>query len=49
GAVPLDDRIVAAQQRVADAFHTAKLIPQKLSVAENAWIDTNVASALAAK
>ncbi|MDR5671078.1 aliphatic sulfonate ABC transporter substrate-binding protein, partial [Burkholderia cenocepacia] len=49
GAVPIDERIVAAQQGVADAFHAAKLIPQKLSVAENAWVDKSVAGALAAK
>ena len=39
GAVPLDEKIVAAQQRVADAFYAAKLIPQKLNVADNAWVD----------
>ncbi|WP_334011888.1 sulfonate ABC transporter substrate-binding protein [Burkholderia cepacia] len=49
GAVPIDDRIVAAQQGVADAFYAAKLIPQKLSVADNAWSDKSIASALAAK
>ncbi|WP_306716640.1 sulfonate ABC transporter substrate-binding protein [Burkholderia dolosa] len=49
GAVPLDDRIVAVQQRVADAFYAAKLIPQKLSVADNAWTDKRVATAVAAK
>ncbi|AOK19424.1 sulfonate ABC transporter substrate-binding protein [Burkholderia cepacia] len=49
GAVPLDDRIVAAQQGVADAFHDAKLIPQKLVVGDNAWTDKRVATALAAK
>ncbi len=49
GAVPLDEKIVAAQQGVADAFYAAKLIPQKLSVADNAWVDKSVQSALAAK
>ncbi|MBY4829444.1 sulfonate ABC transporter substrate-binding protein [Burkholderia dolosa] len=49
GAVPIDDRIVAVQQRVADAFYAAKLIPQKLSVADNAWTDKRVATAVAAK
>ncbi|WP_176044537.1 sulfonate ABC transporter substrate-binding protein [Burkholderia vietnamiensis] len=49
GAVPIDENIVAVQQRVADAFYAAKLIPQKLSVAENAWTDKRVAGALAAK
>ncbi|KAB0641084.1 sulfonate ABC transporter substrate-binding protein [Burkholderia latens] len=49
GAVPVDEQIVAVQQRVADAFYTANLIPRKLNVAENAWIDKRVANALAAK
>ncbi|CAB3761738.1 sulfonate ABC transporter substrate-binding protein [Burkholderia sp. MSh2] len=49
GAVPIDEKIVAVQQGVADAFHAAKLIPQKLNVADNAWSDKRVASALAAK
>ncbi|MBR8313638.1 sulfonate ABC transporter substrate-binding protein [Burkholderia dolosa] len=49
GAVPIDDRIVAVQQRVADAFYAAKLIPQKLSVADNARTDKRVATAVAAK
>ncbi|HDR9055449.1 TPA: sulfonate ABC transporter substrate-binding protein [Burkholderia vietnamiensis] len=48
-AVPIDENIVAVQQRVADAFYAAKLIPQKPSVAENAWTDKRVAGALAAK
>lgn len=39
GAVPLDEKIVATQQGVADAFYAAKLIPQKLNVADNAWVD----------
>ncbi|WP_175920823.1 sulfonate ABC transporter substrate-binding protein [Burkholderia latens] len=49
GAVPVDEQIVAVQQRVADAFYTANLIPRKLNVAENAWIDKRVVNALAAK
>ncbi|TGN93001.1 MULTISPECIES: sulfonate ABC transporter substrate-binding protein [unclassified Burkholderia] len=49
GAVPVDEKIVAVQQGVADAFYAAKLIPQKLNVADNAWTDKGVASALAAK
>ncbi|KWC39173.1 sulfonate ABC transporter substrate-binding protein [Burkholderia ubonensis] len=49
GAVPIDERIVATQQGVADAFHDAKLIPQKLVVGDNAWTDKRVATALAAK
>ncbi|RQR55996.1 sulfonate ABC transporter substrate-binding protein [Burkholderia sp. Bp9126] len=49
GAVPIDEKIVATQQSVADAFHDAKLIPQKLVVGDNAWTDSNVSAALAAK
>ncbi|MGU7770693.1 sulfonate ABC transporter substrate-binding protein [Burkholderia sp. MR1-5-21] len=49
GAMPIDDRIVAAQQGVADAFYGAKLIPQKLTVGDNAWTDRHASSALAAK
>ncbi|KUZ92880.1 sulfonate ABC transporter substrate-binding protein [Burkholderia ubonensis] len=49
GAVPIDERIVATQQGVADAFYDAKLIPQKLVVGDNAWTDKRVATALAAK
>ncbi|MGZ2747278.1 sulfonate ABC transporter substrate-binding protein [Burkholderia stagnalis] len=49
GAVPIDEKIVAVQQGVADAFHDAKLIPQKLVVGDNAWTDSNVSAALAAK
>ncbi|AIO68591.1 sulfonate ABC transporter substrate-binding protein [Burkholderia oklahomensis] len=49
GATPLDGKIVASQQGVADAFHAAKLIPQKLTVSDNVWTDRNAAAALAAK
>lgn len=49
GAVPMDDRIVATQQGVADAFYDARLIPHKLTVSDNAWIDKRATSALAAK
>ncbi|KVD92563.1 sulfonate ABC transporter substrate-binding protein [Burkholderia stagnalis] len=49
GAVPIDEKIVTTQQGVADAFHDAKLIPQKLVVGDNAWTDSNVSAALAAK
>ena len=49
GAVPLDEKIVAAQQGVADAFYAAKLIPQKLNVADNAWVDKSAQRALAAE
>ncbi|KVN29682.1 sulfonate ABC transporter substrate-binding protein [Burkholderia pyrrocinia] len=49
GAVPVDEKIVATQQGVADAFRDAKLIPQKLAVGDNAWTDSNVSAALAAK
>ncbi|WP_186155223.1 sulfonate ABC transporter substrate-binding protein [Burkholderia gladioli] len=49
GAVPIDERIVASQQAVADAFYGVKLIPRKLEVAENVWRDRAVEEALAAK
>ncbi|KDB06865.1 aliphatic sulfonates family ABC transporter, periplasmic ligand-binding protein [Burkholderia sp. lig30] len=49
GAVPIDERIVASQQGVADAFYGVKLIPQKITVSDNAWSDKGVTSALAAK
>ncbi len=49
GAVPIDERIIASQQGVADAFLDVKLIPQKLTVSNNAWIHRDVAAALAAK
>ncbi|KGE11044.1 sulfonate ABC transporter substrate-binding protein [Burkholderia gladioli] len=49
GAVPIDERIVASQQAVADAFYGVKLIPRKLEVAENVWRDRAVDEALAAK
>ncbi|MGN4078273.1 aliphatic sulfonate ABC transporter substrate-binding protein, partial [Burkholderia gladioli] len=42
GAVPIDERIVASQQAVADAFYGVKLIPRKLEVAENVWRDRAV-------
>ncbi|GAB7535523.1 sulfonate ABC transporter substrate-binding protein [Burkholderia sp. 3C] len=49
GAVPVNDKIVASQQAVADAFYGVKLIPQKLDVAANVWRDPAVEAALAAK
>ncbi|MEX3613960.1 MAG: aliphatic sulfonate ABC transporter substrate-binding protein [Burkholderia gladioli] len=49
GAVPIDERIVALQQAVADAFYGVKLIPRKLEVAANVWRDRAVDEALAAK
>jgi sulfonate transport system substrate-binding protein len=49
GAVPIDEKIVATQQGVADAFYGAKLIPQKLTVSDNAWIDPRATAALASK
>lgn len=49
GTTPLDDKIVASQQRVADAFLAAKLIPRKLTIADNVWTERRAADALAAK
>jgi sulfonate transport system substrate-binding protein len=49
GTTPIDDKIVATQQGVADAFYGAKLIPQKLTVGEVVWTDKRAEAALAAK
>ncbi|ALK33362.1 sulfonate ABC transporter substrate-binding protein [Burkholderia plantarii] len=49
GAVPVDERIVASQQAVADAFYGVKLIPAKLDVAAAVWRDPAVQAALASK
>jgi sulfonate transport system substrate-binding protein len=38
-ATPVDDRIVATQQDVADAFYRAKLIPRQIAVKDNVWRD----------
>jgi len=37
GTIALDDAVIRSQQRVADAFHDAKLIPRKLDVRDVAW------------
>jgi sulfonate transport system substrate-binding protein len=37
GVAPVDDRILAAQQKVADTFHAEKLIPRPIQVAEARW------------
>ncbi|WP_407945029.1 sulfonate ABC transporter substrate-binding protein [Paenibacillus albicereus] len=37
GIEEIDDDTLAQQQRVADAFHELKLIPEKLDVKEAAW------------
>ncbi|MES2938139.1 MAG: sulfonate ABC transporter substrate-binding protein [Pseudomonadota bacterium] len=34
---PLDDRVVAEQQKIADTFHALKLIPKPISVREATW------------
>ncbi|KHJ62039.1 sulfonate ABC transporter substrate-binding protein [Burkholderia glumae] len=49
GAVPVDDRIVASQQAVADAFYGVKLIPARIDVAAAVWRDPAVQAALASK
>jgi sulfonate transport system substrate-binding protein len=37
GAKPMDAGIISTQQKVADAFFGAKLIPRKVNVAEAVW------------
>lgn len=38
GAVPVTEAIAADQQRVADAFHAAGLIPKPVKVRDNFWL-----------
>ncbi|CAG2141731.1 putative aliphatic sulfonates-binding protein precursor [compost metagenome] len=37
GAKPVTPAVLAEQQRIADAFHTLKLIPKPIQVADAAW------------
>jgi len=37
GAKPVTPEVLAEQQRIADAFHTLKLIPRPIRVADAAW------------
>jgi len=37
GAKPVTPEVLAEQQRIADAFHTLKLIPKSIRVADAAW------------
>jgi len=48
GVQPVNDSVVAAQQKIADTFADLKLIPRKLNVAEIVWRPT-VQSAQALK
>ena len=34
GVVPIDDKLIAEQQKVADTFYKLKLIPKQLDVKE---------------
>ena len=34
---PMTDRVIAAQQRVADRFHALKLIPKPIRIADAVW------------
>ena len=43
------DDIVSGQQKVADAFYGAHLIPQKITVKDNVWQNREVTASLAAK
>src|SRR5438477_319548 len=37
GVTPLDDAVVAEQQRIADSFHELGLIPTRISVRDAVW------------
>ena len=49
GTTAVTDEIVRSQQGVADAFYGAHLIPQKITVRDNVWQNSEVAASLAAK
>ncbi|MFC0396923.1 sulfonate ABC transporter substrate-binding protein [Paraburkholderia rhizosphaerae] len=48
GTQPITDDIVRSQQRVADAFYGAHLIPQQIAVKNNVWRNPEAAAKLAA-
>ncbi len=37
GLQPIDRRVIAGQQRIADAFYREKLLPKKLKIEEAVW------------
>jgi sulfonate transport system substrate-binding protein len=45
GATPIDEKIVATQQSVADTFYRAKLIPKAVTVKDNVWQDQDALTA----
>ncbi|CAH2785769.1 MAG: hypothetical protein CBARDCOR_3976 [uncultured Caballeronia sp.] len=45
GATPIDEKIVATQQNVADMFYRAKLIPKAVTVKDNVWRDQDALTA----
>jgi len=45
GARPIDEKIVATQQGVADMFYRAKLIPKAVTVKDNVWRDQDALTA----
>ena len=49
GTTAVTEEIARAQQRVADAFYGAHLIPQKIIVKDNVWLNPEVAAAPATK
>lgn len=49
GTTAVTDDIVRSQQSVADVFYGAHLIPQKITVRDNVWQNSEVAASLAAK
>jgi sulfonate transport system substrate-binding protein len=49
GTTAVTDEIVRSQQGVADAFYGAHLIPQKITVRDNVWQNSELAASLATK
>ncbi len=45
GATPIDEKIVATQQNVADMFYRAKLIRKAVTVKDNVWRDQDALTA----
>ena len=37
GVRPLDDEVVAEQQRIADTFHALKLLPKPIAIKDVVW------------
>lgn len=46
GVQPLNDKVIAQQQAIADVFHELKILPKKLNVAEAVWRPTTQSAEL---